>query len=133
MAVIDLSPDILESTLLDNDYVLIDFWSPICGPCRTFKPVFEKASEGHPEICFTSCNTQEQPDLAQAFGIQSIPTLVVFREQVLILSRVGAMHPAALETLIDKIKSLNMDEVRARVAEQEKKLAQSERLKESDT
>ncbi|MBW2699976.1 MAG: thioredoxin family protein [Deltaproteobacteria bacterium] len=133
MAVIDLSPDILESTLLENDYVLIDFWSPSCAPCRSFKPVFAKASEGHSEICFTSCNTQEQPELAQAFGIQSIPTLVVFREQVLILSQVGAMADAALETLINKIKSLNMDEVRARVAEQEKKLAQSEASKESDS
>ncbi len=133
MAVIELSPDILENTLLENDYVLIDFWSPGSGPCLTFGPVFEKSAAGHPEMCFASCNTDEQPELAQAFGIQSTPTLVVFREQVLILTRVDAMTDADLDALINKIKSLNMDEVRARVAEQEKKLAHSGAPKESDT
>ncbi len=133
MAVIDLSPDILESTLLENDYVLIDFSSPSSGLSQSFKPVFEKTSDAHPEICFSRCNTDEQGELTQAFGIQNIPTLIVFREQVLILSQEAALSEAALETLINKIKSLDMDEVRARVAEQEKKLAQSVAPKESDT
>ena len=125
MAVIDLSPDLLEKLLLENDFVLIDFWAPTCGPCRMFKPVFEKASKAHPEMAFASCNTQEHPELAQAFGIRRIPTLIVFREQVLILNQTGTLPPPALEKTIADVKALDMDEVRKRVAEQEQKLAQA--------
>ena len=129
MAVTELTPDLLEKTLMENEIVLIDFWST-CGPCRSFKPVFEKASETHLDLKFVSCNTQDQPELAQAFGIRRIPTLIIFREQVLILNQTGALPPPALEKIIQNIKALDMDEVRKRVAEQEKQLASKDQPQE---
>ena len=120
MAIITLTKDTLEAVINDNSVVLLDFWAPWCGPCRQFAPVFESMSEAHPAIVFAKVNTEEQQELAGMFQIRSIPTLMAFREQIIVFSQPGAMAPAALETVIEKVGELDMDEVRMQIAEQEK-------------
>ena len=120
MAIITLTKDTLEAVINDNSLVLLDFWAPWCGPCRQFAPVFESMSEAHPAIVFAKVNTEEQQELAGMFQIRSIPTLMAFREQIIVFSQPGAMAPAALETVIEKVGELDMDEVRMQIAEQEK-------------
>jgi thioredoxin 1 len=119
MAVKELTEKNFNETIETNDTVLIDFWASWCGPCRAFKPVFEAAAEAHPELTFTSCNTEEQQELAAAFGIRSIPTLMVFREKVLLYSQPGMLPAEALEELIGKVKALDMAQVHAKVATQQ--------------
>ena len=106
-----------------NGIVLIDFWAEWCGPCKRFGPVFEAASEKYPDVVFAKVDTEAQPALAGAFGIRSIPTLMVFRDSVLIFQQAGSLPAAALEELVDKVKALDMDKVRAEIAEHEKKQA----------
>ena len=120
MAIITLTKDTLEAVINDNSVVLLDFWAPWCGPCRQFAPVFESMSEAHPAIVFAKVNTEEEQELAGTFQIRSIPTLMVFREQIIVFSQPGAMAPAALETVIEKVGELDMDDVRMQIAEQEK-------------
>ena len=120
MATIDLTKDTFESVITDNDIVLLDFWAPWCGPCSQFTPVYESISESHPTIVFAKVNTEEEHELAGNFQIRSIPTLMVFREQIVVFSQPGAMAPAGLETVIEKVGELDMDEVRQQVAQQEK-------------
>ena len=120
MAIINLTKDTLETVINDNDVVLLDFWAPWCGPCRQFAPVFESISETHPDIVFAKVNTEEEQELAGMFQIRSIPTLMAFREQIIVFSQPGAMAPAGLEGVIEKVGELDMDDVRKQIVEQEK-------------
>jgi thioredoxin len=95
--------------------VLVDFWAPWCGPCRVFGPVFEKSSESNADVVFGKVNTEDQPDLATTFGIQAIPTLMAFRDGILVFEQAGALPGHALQKLIDEIRALDMAEVRAKV------------------
>ena len=119
MATVDLGKDTLEDIITGNDIVLLDFWAPWCGPCRQFAPIFESISETHPDIVFAKVNTEEERELAGTFQIRSIPTLMVYREQIIVFSQPGSMAPAGLEALIEKVAALDMDDVRRQMAEQE--------------
>ena len=119
MAVTQLTQTNLDDTINNNDIVVIDFWAPWCGPCQTFKSIFEKAAEKHEDATFASCNTEEQSELAAMFQIQSIPTLVVFRDGIGIFGQPGMLPAEALDELMDKVRELDMEEVRAEVEKQE--------------
>ncbi|ACQ78632.1 thioredoxin [Beutenbergia cavernae DSM 12333] len=119
MATRELTGETFESAVTDNDIVLVDFWATWCPPCKQFAPTYESASEQHTDIVFGKVDTDAEQDLSMQFGIRSIPTLMAFREQVLVFSQPGALPPAALEQVITAVKELDMDDVRAKIAEQE--------------
>ncbi|NLP09043.1 thioredoxin [bacterium] len=119
MATSNLTMANLQSTLETKDMVLIDFWASWCGPCKSFGPVFEKVSEKHADIAFMKVDTEAEQELSGMFGIQAIPTLAIFREGILLYREAGAASEAALENLIDQVKKLDMDQVRADIAKQE--------------
>jgi len=119
----NLTMEKFETTIENNDIVLIDFWAEWCGPCKMFGPIFEKASEKHRDVAFTKCNTEEEQDLAGHFGIRSIPTLAIFREKILLLMQPGALSEGALEDIISRVKALDMDEIRDKIAEESGKTA----------
>ena len=118
MATIELTKDNFEQTINGNQTVIIDFWAPWCGPCRGFAPVFEKASESHPDVVFAKVNSDEQQELAGSFNIRSIPTLMVFREKVVLFQQAGALPGQALEQVLTQAKSLDMVKVHAEIAAQ---------------
>jgi thioredoxin 1 len=119
MAVTQLSQQNIDETISNNEIVVMDFWAPWCGPCQTFKPIFEQASEKHTDATFASCNTEEETELAAMFQIQSIPTLVVFRDGIGIFGQPGMLPAEGLDELMDKVRELDMDEVRAEVEKQQ--------------
>jgi thioredoxin 1 len=118
MASVELTQENFDITITDNDIVVVDFWADWCGPCKMFAPTFEAASEKHPEIVFGKVDTEAEQSLAGAAGIQSIPTLMVFREKVLLFSQAGALPPAALDDLLSQVKGLDMVAVHAEVEKQ---------------
>ena len=120
MATVNLTSSTFDQTIKDSGIVLIDFWAAWCGPCRSFAPVFEKASEENSDMVFAKVDTEDQQELAGSFQIMSIPTLMVFRDQVLLYSQPGALPASALASLIEQVRALDMDDVRAKIAEAEK-------------
>ena len=118
MSTVDLTQDNFEDVIQKNPLVLVDFWAPWCGPCRAFAPVYEAASEQHPDVVFAKVNTEEQQALGAMFQIRSIPTLMLFREQIILFAQPGSLPGPALDEILTKAKALDMDMVRKEIAEQ---------------
>ena len=115
-AAVELTQENFESTLENNDMVLVDFWASWCGPCRSFAPVYDAVASANPDVVFGKVDTEAQQALAWAFCIQSIPTLMIFRQQVLLYNQAGALPQHALEELVGKARALDMDAVKAEIA-----------------
>jgi thioredoxin 1 len=119
MPTVDLTATDFTSTIEDNGIVLIDFWADWCGPCKMFAPWYEEVSQGHEDVVFAKVDTEAEQALAGSFGIRSIPTLMAFRDGILLYKEAGALPKEALEQLVDQVKALDMDDVRRQVAEAE--------------
>ena len=115
MAVVELNRDNFEETITGNAFVIVDFWAPWCGPCRSFAPTFEKVSEEHPEIVFAKVNTEDEHEIAAHFQIRSIPTLMIFRDQIIIYSQPGALPESMFKEIVGKAGELDMAEVRRQI------------------
>ncbi|MDH5612631.1 MAG: thioredoxin [Gammaproteobacteria bacterium] len=119
MATVELDKDNFEEAIVNNDIVMVDFWAPWCGPCKSFAPIYESISEKHDDVVFAKINTEDQQELGASFQIRSIPTLMIFREQIVIFSQAGMLPENALEEIIGKVKELDMDKVRADIEKQQ--------------
>ena len=119
MAVVELTKDNFEDVVTNNEFVIVDFWAPWCGPCRSFAPTYEKVSEDHPGVVFAKVNTEDEQEVAGHFQIRSIPTLMIFRDKIIIFSEAGALPESGFRELVAKAGELDMDEVRRQVAEQQ--------------
>lgn len=124
MATIQLTSENFKDVINNNDIVIVDFWAEWCGPCKSFGPTFEAASEKYPEIAFAKVNTEEERDMAAGFNIRSIPTLMVFREQVILYAEAGALPASALDQLVEQVKGLDMDAIKAEIAAEEQQQQQ---------
>ena len=118
MPVMELTKENFEQVITSNPTVIVDYWAPWCGPCRGFAPVFERVAEANPDVVFAKVNTDDEQEISQHFQIRSIPTLMVFREQIIVFSQPGALPQNALEQVVSKAKTLDMDEVRKQIASQ---------------
>jgi len=124
MATIDITEAQFAQTIEENEIVFVDFWAAWCGPCRQFAPVYQQVSEKFPDIAFTKVDTEAEQGLAAAAGITSIPTLMAFRDKVLVFSQPGALAASQLEDLVEAVKGIDMEEVHAQIAEQQRSSAQ---------
>ena len=124
MATIKLTADNFKDTINNNYIVIVDFWAEWCGPCKSFGPTFEAASEKYPEIAFAKVNTEEEREMAAGFNIRSIPTLMVFREQVILYAEAGALPASALDQLVEQVKGLDMEAIKAEIAAEEQQQQQ---------
>jgi thioredoxin len=119
VATVEITKDNFEEVITKNAMVILDFWASWCGPCKAFAPAFEAASEKYPDVVFGKVNTEEQQELAGHFQIRSIPNVMLFREQVVLFSQPGAMPAAGIDGVIEQAKALDMDKIRAEIAEAE--------------
>ncbi len=118
MAVVELTKENFEKVITSNATVVVDYWAPWCGPCRGFAPVFERVAEANPEVVFAKVNTDDEQEIASHFQIRSIPTLMVFRDQIIVFSQPGALPQNALEQVVSHAKELDMDEVREKISKE---------------
>ncbi len=126
MAVLELTQENFEATVTGNKMVIIDFWAPWCGPCKSFAPVFEAAAEKHPDVVFAKVNSDDEQALSGHFGIRSIPTLMLFREQIVLFQQAGALPASGLDSVLEQAKALDMDQVRRDIAEREQQSQQQQ-------
>lgn len=121
MAILDITGETFDDTLMNNELVLIDFWAEWCGPCKSFAPIYEKVSEQFPDVVFAKVDTEAEQELAAHFQIRSIPTIMVVRQKVVLMSQAGALREPDLKDVITKALALDMDEVRAQIAASQQK------------